>query len=318
MLKFSDKGIITPPILFLSIIILVSILITFKNLPLNQPKPTPYKQSQATNSAQVKNDSPSATSKSSSSSKPKASSQPSSSSTTSSNSSSESNPTSSSNPSTNQTNTTSQTATTGSIAGTIKDQNGNALGYATFKISCSCTNLRNGNFQDEQVNSSGSFTINNLPLTSLTLKPFYTIWGETKTVNILAGQTINVDLKVDRSSVTQTPAPTTNSTPFVKITFPNGGETFKYGEKMNITWEASGDYSTFYIGRTDCPSCLGFIANVDNGNSRSYEWTIGNWNIGTGVYSRKFKIKIIGYLKNSVNGISTPTDESDSDFTITN
>lgn len=196
-------------IVILFTIIAGSSILVIKNIPFNQPKSSSVAQQQSTGSAQVKTVPSPITSKTptpTSSKKPIPAQTITPASTAPSNNSNNSNSTSNSNsnssspsntPTPKPTPTNSPTPTTGSLKGTIKDSNGNSLANAAFQISCSsCNNLRNGINQDEQADGSGNFTVNNLPATSLTVKPFYGHWGEVKTVTITGGQTSNVDLVV--------------------------------------------------------------------------------------------------------------------------
>lgn len=106
---------------------------------------------------------------------------------------------------------------------------------------------------------------------------------------------------------TPTPLPTV-TTPTVRITYPNGGETFTEGNQVNITWEATGIFSSFVLAYSDCPSCAGTIASV-NGFSRSYNWKVDVGNTS----NTQFKIWIISY---PTNYSPNPTDYSDSNFTV--
>lgn len=158
----------------------------------------------------------------------------------------------------------------------------------------------------EQISSpSGSITTTIKPTIKPTVKK---IVSPTPTVvSTTPALTPTITLTPTISSPTPTPT-YTFTPPTVKVTYPNGGETFTEGQNINITWEASGIFSSFVIQRTDCPSCASNIATV-NGMSRSYGWSVDVGN----TTNTKFKIKIISY---PTNYSPNPVDESDNFFTV--
>lgn len=78
---------------------------------------------------------------------------------------------------------------------------------------------------------------------------------------------------------TSTPTPTTSSTNYsVKITSPSGGESFKVGDIIHITWEATGTFNQFSLMGIDSNNGGTTIGSTTDSNARSFDWTasIGN------------------------------------------
>jgi hypothetical protein len=117
------------------------------------------------------------------------------------------------------------------------------------------------------------------------------------------------------SSPSPSPFPSiNNNTPYVTVVSPNGGESVKIGDKLTIRWEAANiPWRTFYIAYKTCDSCGGFIANVDNSDTRSYDWIVNVGNKADGFVGDNFKVWIVGY---PLGGTTTPTDTSDNNFTV--
>lgn len=109
------------------------------------------------------------------------------------------------------------------------------------------------------------------------------------------------------SSPTNTPAPTNNPTPtsfapsptatpqppaaYVKVTFPNGGESFAVGDNLTVAWDTTmvlGSCQIQTIDSNNSGSVIGTSVNVTN---RSIVWTatIGN----TTLTERQLKIYMI-------------------------
>lgn len=140
------------------------------------------------------------------------------------------------------------------------------------------------------------------PTTAPTTKP-----TDTPTLNVTV-----TSQPTNRPAATSTPTPqaTSNVTPTVRVTYPNGGETFTEGDNMTITWDATGTFSSFVLMYSSCPSCADNIATV-NGNARSYTWnkiSVGN------TTNTNFKIWIVSYP--STYSGPNPTDYSDNNFTV--
>lgn len=81
------------------------------------------------------------------------------------------------------------------------------------------------------------------------------------------------------STPTLTPTPTTVSTDYsVKILTPKGGESFKIGDTIHISWEVTGTFNTFLLSGADINN-IGFnITSIENSSVRSYDWVadVGN------------------------------------------
>lgn len=112
------------------------------------------------------------------------------------------------------------------------------------------------------------------------------------------------------ASVSQTPVPTATPTPTparsVKITYPNGGETFKVGDKVRITWDSS-KIDTVMLGYSFGVGSLNNITSLIP-NQGYYDWTV---NIGN-TTNTKVKIDISAYE----TGRGSVIDQSDDFFTV--
>lgn len=121
------------------------------------------------------------------------------------------------------------------------------------------------------------------------------------------------------STPTPTQAPTQTSTntsdsgapTFIKVTSPNGGESFKVGDSMHITWSSNNLYKS--------GSCVITLA-YDNG-SKSSAWTPVNtpngsadWKLTSESGGKQAKVDMQCYDSGS-NGYN---DQSDNYFTVVN
>jgi hypothetical protein len=114
-------------------------------------------------------------------------------------------------------------------------------------------------------------------------------------------------------TLTSTPTPTPTPIPAgaVKITFPNGGETFNVGDKIRISWEAT-EKTAFNLGWTTGPGSLNSIQSINSPSARYLDWTVNVDNLLPG-QSRQIKIDILSYPQSGIF-----TDQSDAFFTVTN
>lgn len=118
---------------------------------------------------------------------------------------------------------------------------------------------------------------------------------------------------------TSIPAPTqpssntsdSNVPAFIKVSAPNGGESFKVGDSMHITWSSNNLYKS--------GSCVITLA-YDNG-SKSSAWVPVNtpngyfdWKLTSESGGHQVKVDIDCYDSNSNNA----HDQSDNNFTVTN
>lgn len=108
------------------------------------------------------------------------------------------------------------------------------------------------------------------------------------------------------------PTPTPIVKPFVNITSPNGGESFKVGDRTKITWDASTNIKSFNLGLrfTDVGYELS-IFKIADAKSRSFEWTVDD----IGYLPDKTKPAIITITAFPEDG-KYVQDTSDSKFTI--
>lgn len=98
--------------------------------------------------------------------------------------------------------------------------------------------------------------------------------------------------------------------PFVRLTYPNGGETFTVGDVINITWE-SNKMETCTLGWSNAPGSLNWIDNapVIPGAQKSYTWTVS---MGTRLMTTQMKI----YLMCGIPNVGLWDDFSDDYFTV--
>jgi hypothetical protein len=124
-------------------------------------------------------------------------------------------------------------------------------------------------------------------------------------------------------SSTPTPQSTTDtpfSTSSITVLSPNGGETWKMGESVKITWTSSKDIKFVNIGLNVQPDLEGgqsFGANIVSrvSNSGSYDWTVQKlyavvWGTTDLPASNKYSV----YIEDSEH--SSTWDKSDKFFTI--
>ena len=99
--------------------------------------------------------------------------------------------------------------------------------------------------------------------------------------------------------------------PFVRVTYPNGGEIFSIGEEIEIKWEARNiDYCL--LGRSDGPSSLTWINMYIPNTQTSYLWTVAS--LGNRSSPHGQKIYVTCAHNNQVS--STDSDYSDDFFTV--
>jgi len=103
--------------------------------------------------------------------------------------------------------------------------------------------------------------------------------------------------------------PTTSQTINLKLLSPNGGESFKVGDKINISWQAS-IFNQIIISYINAVGSENQITTVYNSGSGIYEWVV---DIGN-TTNNNFKIKLTGIKLGS--GATTLEDQSDNYFTI--
>jgi hypothetical protein len=111
--------------------------------------------------------------------------------------------------------------------------------------------------------------------------------------------------------------------PTITVTSPNGGETWKVGERHNITWSTTnfnGSSVDLQLCDTSAYGGIGACSEINSAlvpNSGNYSWTIpsqmNGYPFGTGSI---YKIEAM-ILPNGVNG-SAKIDYSDNTFSITN
>lgn len=121
--------------------------------------------------------------------------------------------------------------------------------------------------------------------------------------------TINYNLPTP----TPTPTPIIQPSPspqgrFVRVTYPNGGESFKIGERVDVRW-TSNDVDFCNIGYSRGVGSLDWIANL-NDNPGILSWNV---NMGYVVLPTQAKIYALCYKR----GVGSVDDYSDSFFAIT-
>jgi hypothetical protein len=97
---------------------------------------------------------------------------------------------------------------------------------------------------------------------------------------------------------------------FIKITSPNGGESYKIGQTLNITWEYKdvSDCQIRYVTENNTKSALFLSADVEK---KSYQLPLSPLYLGE-LESAKLKIDL-SCIKNDKSTIS---DQSDTFFTL--
>ena len=127
---------------------------------------------------------------------------------------------------------------------------------------------------------------------------------------ILSKQSVPPTLTPSLTPVrTETPVPNR----YVKITYPNGGESFNIGNngaRTRVTWE-SRDVDWCYLGWTTGPGSLNNFATIPNASVGYYDWNISVGNMLNGM-SREVKLDLLCYK----TGIGSVLDQSDRFFTV--
>lgn len=98
--------------------------------------------------------------------------------------------------------------------------------------------------------------------------------------------------------------------PFVRITYPNAGETFTVGDAVEIQWEANRITSCF-LGHTIGPGSMEWINTNVDGTTGSYSWTAERWG-SYNILPQQQKI----YLSCTSPFVGTFEDYSDDYFTV--
>jgi hypothetical protein len=96
--------------------------------------------------------------------------------------------------------------------------------------------------------------------------------------------------------------------PNISVVYPNGGESFNYGDTVTIRWEAEDEDTVVWVNiyfSSDGGNSYGLVSDFEK-NDSTYEWTIPD------VKSDSCLIKITAIDK----GYNPISDESDSFFTI--
>lgn len=113
----------------------------------------------------------------------------------------------------------------------------------------------------------------------------------------------------EAKAVTSSPSPSPSSSPpgrFVKVTYPNGGETLKVGESVKITWDSS-DVDKCSVGYSFGVGSLNNIVSLIP-NTGSYDWTV---NIGNSS-GTQVKVDLLCYK----TGVGQASDQSDNFFAV--
>ena len=105
-------------------------------------------------------------------------------------------------------------------------------------------------------------------------------------------------------------SPPPECVPFVRLTYPNGGETFTAGDIIQITWE-SNRANRCSLGHSLGEGTLDWIATDLPGTQKSFAWTVKSW--GSTFQSQQQKIYI---LCNSIVPTTQLSDYSDAFFTV--
>lgn len=95
---------------------------------------------------------------------------------------------------------------------------------------------------------------------------------------------------------------------WIRITSPNGGESFKEGDTVTITWDSSDNIDKVSIGYSTGPGSLSWIAFTAP-NTKSYSWYVDVGN----TTNTQFLIDITGWQ----TGTGSTNDKSDNYFTVT-
>ena len=91
------------------------------------------------------------------------------------------------------------------------------------------------------------------------------------------------------------------------ITAPRAGEILTAGQMYRVTWNAAPQIARVWIGYSECPTCLTWIApNVPN--TGAYTWHV----CAANARGSQFKLIVVGYQP----GVASVTARSDGAFTI--
>ena len=144
-------------------------------------------------------------------------------------------------------------------------------------------------------------TASSMQVSGLTTgQPYYFVI-QTRT-NPTADNQNTVD-SVDSEEVSATPID------FIKVTAPNGGESWPRGSLRNITWDFNGLSGNVRLVLFRNLIKVGVIATVPV-TQKSYGWAAGTYIGGTAVAAKNYKIKAV-----TVDGVYA--DWSDANFTLT-
>lgn len=166
------------------------------------------------------------------------------------------------------------------------------------------------------INPSAELTPTNNPKTTPKPSSMIPITDPTSKPTVTSSPSTNPE---STPSLTPTSTPSQSSTntsnpnapTFIKVSSPNGGESFKVGDSIHITWSSNN------LNKNG--SCIITLA-YDNG-SKSSAWVPVNtpngyfdWRLSSGSGGRQVKVDMDCYDSNSNNA----HDQSDNFFTVTN
>lgn len=127
------------------------------------------------------------------------------------------------------------------------------------------------------------------------------------------GSIVNANAPAVIELVKPSPSPKPSPTArFIKLTYPNGGETFNVGDNVRVTWQYY-DVDNCSLGYSFGPGSLNWIKfSGINPSQRYYDWVvhIGNQLSGS---SRQVKLDMTCYK----TGVGSVIDQSDNFFTVT-
>lgn len=137
------------------------------------------------------------------------------------------------------------------------------------------------------------------------LDPLSVGYGEITVVARLGSQSITkgVAVRITNPDGSIPPPP-----PVVRITYPNGGETFTQGEKVKITWEGR-NIDSCYIDYSYGVGSLSNITKLSTTGNGSYDWTVNLPNLFS---PKQIKISMDCYQ----TGAGSKRDQSDDFFTV--
>lgn len=113
--------------------------------------------------------------------------------------------------------------------------------------------------------------------------------------------------KTPKPTKTPKPSPTPKSG-YVKVLYPNGGETFTYSDTVKVKWERNKINSCF-LGFSFGEGSLNWIETNITSEMSSYDWTIDDWNMG--FEPAKMKLELDCWSEDG-----QPMDQSDDFFTV--